>query len=308
MLIVCDRNSGYHYQKNMKTGITAFLLVFVLAFSAHAQTEMVWDTYGLGFTLPRGMKITENNSEIFSAERNDLSLAIVPFKESSVGPEELADLLIELAEEFEYDVVTDADELELDGLYGYYTEGRKDGAQAVLTALMDEAGESNYFVILVYQPSTRDMAIEMIASFYPYEGETAAATDMVWDTYGLGFTLPNGMQITENNRDMFSAERDDLLLVIIPFKEGSVGPEDLADFLIAKAERFDYDVVTDVDEVELDDLYGFYTEGEKDGGQALLVALMDEASDSNYFVILVYNDASRDLAIETMISFYPYDK
>jgi hypothetical protein len=254
------------------------------------------------------MKITENNSEIFSAERNDLSLAIVPFKESSVGPEELADLLIELAEEFEYDVVTDADELELDGLYGYYTEGRKDGAQAVLTALMDEAGESNYFVILVYQPSTRDMAIEMIASFYPYEGETAAATDMVWDTYGLGFTLPNGMQITENNRDMFTAERDDLLLVIIPFKEGSVGPEDLADFLIAKAERFDYDVVTDVDEVELDDLYGFYTEGEKDGGQALLVALMDEESDSNYFVILVYNDASRDLAIETMISFYPYDK
>lgn len=294
----------------MRTIITAFLLVFVLAFSAHAQTNMVWDTYGLGFTLPRGMTITENNSEIFSAERNDLSLAIVPFKEGTVGPEELADLLIELAEEFEYDVVTDADELELDGLYGYYTEGRKDGATAVLAALMDEESESNYFVILVYGSGTRDLAIETIASFYPYEGnnEAAAATDMVWDTYGLGFSLPSGMQITENNRDIFSAERDDLLLTIIPFKEGSVNAEDLADFLIAMAERFEYDVVTDVDEVALDELYGFYTEGEKDGGQALLVALMDEESDSNYFVILVYNGASRDLAIETMISFYPYDK
>lgn len=286
------------------------MLVFVVALSAHAQTDMVWDTYGLGFTLPRGMKITENNVEIFSAERNDLSLAIVPFKEGSVDPEDLANLLIELAEEFEYDVVTDADELELDGLYGYYTEGRKDGATAVLAALMDEESESNYFVILVYGSGTRDLAIETIASFYPYEGnnEAAAATDMVWDTYGLGFSLPSGMQITENNRDIFSAERDDLLLTIIPFKEGSVNAEDLADFLIAMAERFEYDVVTDVDEVALDDLYGFYTEGEKDGGQALLVALMDEASDSNYFVILVYNDASRELAIETMISFYPYDK
>ena len=294
----------------MKTGIATFLLVFVVALSAHAQTDMVWDTYGLGFTLPRGMKITENNVEIFSAERNDLSLAIVPFKEGSVDPEDLANLLIELAEDFDYDVVTDADELELDGLYGYYTEGRKDGATAVLAALMDEESESNYFVILVYGSGTRDLAIETIASFYPYGGnnEAAAATDMVWDTYGLGFSLPSGMQITENNRDIFSAERDDLLLTIIPFKENTVGPEDLADFLIAMAERFDYDVVTDVDEVALDDLYGFYTEGEKDGGQALLVALMDEESDSNYFVILVYNGASRDLAIETMISFYPYDK
>ena len=294
----------------MKTGIATFLLVFVVALSAHAQTDMVWDTYGLGFTLPRGMKITENNVEIFSAERNDLSLAIVPFKEGSVDPEDLANLLIELAEDFDYDVVTDADELELDGLYGYYTEGRKDGATAVLAALMDEESESNYFVILVYGSGTRDLAIETIASFYPYGGnnEAAAATDMVWDTYGLGFSLPSGMQITENNRDIFSAERDDLLLTIIPFKENTVGPEDLADFLIAMAERFDYDVVTDVDEVALDDLYGFYTEGEKDGGQALLVALMDEESDSNYFVILVYNDASRELAIETMISFYPYDK
>lgn len=284
------------------------MLVFVLAFSVHAQTDMVWDTYGLGFSLPRGMQITENNSEIFSAEGNDLSLAIVPFKESSVGPEELAELLIELADEFEYDVVTDADELELDGLYGYYTEGKKEGVQAVLVALMDEASESNYFVILVYKRNTRNTAIEMIASFYAYDEETAAATDMVWDTYGLGFSLPKGMQITENNRDMFSAERDDLLLTIISFKENTIGPEDLADFLIAMAEEFKYDVVTDVDEIELDDLYGFYTEGGKDGGQALLVALMDEESDSNYFVILVYNDVSRDLAIETMISFYPYDK
>ena len=114
----------------------------MLPFALAAQTDMVWDTYGLGFTLPRGMTITENNSEVFSAERSDLSLAIVPFKEGTVGPEELADLLIELARDFDYDVVTDVDDLQLDDLYGLYTEGTKDGAQAVLAALLDEAARA----------------------------------------------------------------------------------------------------------------------------------------------------------------------
>ena len=292
----------------MKTGIKIGIVALMLPFALAAQTDMVWDTYGLGFTLPRGMTITENNSEVFSAERSDLSLAIVPFKEGTVGPEELADLLIELARDFDYDVVTDVDDLQLDDLYGLYTEGTKDGAQAVLAALLDEGSESNYFVILVYESNTRDMAIELVASFYPYDGEVAGPTDMVWNTYGLGFALPAGMVITENNREAFSAERDDLLLSIVPFKENTVGPEELADFLIAMAEEFDYDVVTDVDELELDDLYGFYAVGTKDGGQAVLVTLMDEGSASNYFVIVVYTEARKSPAFETIFSFYPYEK
>ena len=153
----------------MKTGISIVVLGLLLSFSAYAQTDMVWDNYGLGFTLPRGMTITENNSEVFSAERDDLVLSIIPFKESSVGVEDLADFLIDLAEEFEYDVVTDVDELELYELYGFYTEGEKDGVQAFLGALLDEESASNYFVVLVYTAASRDLAIDTLASFYPYD-------------------------------------------------------------------------------------------------------------------------------------------
>lgn len=134
-----------------------------------AQTEMVWDSYGLGFTLTKGMRITQNDGETFTAEKADLFLTIVPVKNREVTEEHLAEAVIEMAVEMNYETIADADELELNDLYGYYVEGTSDGASAFVVALMDVESANNYLAVVVFTPKTRDAAIDLIVSFFAYD-------------------------------------------------------------------------------------------------------------------------------------------
>ena len=53
------------------------LLSFLLVTNLSAQVDMVWDDYGLGFSLPRGMKITENDGDFFRLEPLEKILEVV---------------------------------------------------------------------------------------------------------------------------------------------------------------------------------------------------------------------------------------
>lgn len=130
---------------------------------------MIWEDYGLGFTLENGMKITENDGETFTAEREDLFLTIVPIKDRQITEADLSDAVVTMANEMEYDRLTDADELELNDLYGYFVEGTKDGANAVVIALMDVESANNYLAIIVFTPETRNKAIKLAHSFYAFD-------------------------------------------------------------------------------------------------------------------------------------------
>ncbi|MBP6184010.1 MAG: hypothetical protein KA479_03660 [Saprospiraceae bacterium] len=144
-------------------------LLFVCLAPLNAQTDMIWDAYGLGFTLEKGMKITENDGETFTAERNDLFLTIVPIKDREITEDDLSDAVVTMAGEMDYDSLTDADELELNDLFGYYVEGTKDGAHAVVIALMDVESANNYLAVIVFTPEVRNKAIQLARSFYAYD-------------------------------------------------------------------------------------------------------------------------------------------
>lgn len=130
---------------------------------------MVWDDFGLGFSLPRGMKITENDGDTFSAESEELYLTILPIADETITENDLADAVVAMATEMEYDDLTDADDLELNDLYGFYVEGSKDGARAFVIAMMDTMSSTNYLAVIVFTPESRDRAIKLARSFYPYE-------------------------------------------------------------------------------------------------------------------------------------------
>jgi hypothetical protein len=146
--------------------IAGLLLINNLAYS---QTEMVWDSYGLGFTLAKGMRITQNDGETFSAEKPNLFLTIQPVKNMEVTVEHLAEAVIEMATAMEYESISDADELELNDLYGFYVEGTSDGASSFVVAMMDVESHNNYLAVVVFTPETRDAAIELIISFFAYD-------------------------------------------------------------------------------------------------------------------------------------------
>ena len=147
-----------------------FTLLFTgMSIGLTAQIDMIWDDYGLGFTLPRGLSITENDGDTFSAESDDFYLTIVPIADQTITELDLADAVVAMATDMEYDELTDADDLELDDLYGYYVEGEKDGARAFVIAMMDSQSTANYLAVIVFSPERREQAIRLARSFYAYE-------------------------------------------------------------------------------------------------------------------------------------------
>jgi len=144
--------------------VLALLMSAVFTIQVQAQEEWVWDEYGIGFTLSKGMKVTQNDGETFTAERDNLFLTITPIKDEEITEGDLAMAVFTMAKEMEYDGIEDADKLELDDLVGYYVEGTKDGAGASVIALLDQESESNYLVIIVFDDDSRDEAIEMAQS------------------------------------------------------------------------------------------------------------------------------------------------
>lgn len=151
--------------------VLALLMSAAISFQAQAQEEWVWDEYGIGFTLAEGMKVTQNDGETFTAERSNLFLTMAPIVDAEINEDDLAEAVIAMAVEMEYDDIEDADELELGDLVGYYVEGTKDGAGAFVIALLDAESASNYLVIIVFDDDSRDEAMEIALSLYAYDAE-----------------------------------------------------------------------------------------------------------------------------------------
>jgi hypothetical protein len=155
--------------KNYCITLTFLALAALTPVALTGQTPMLWDDWSLGFTLAPGMRITENNGEVFSAEHEELYFVIMPVEDAWADEEDLANAVIFMMEEMEFERVTDADEMEMNNLYGYFIEGKSQGVNAVVIALMDNASSHNFLVSLVFTPATRNQAIRLVESMYAYD-------------------------------------------------------------------------------------------------------------------------------------------
>ena len=156
----------------MKRNTTTFLMSLLFAlvtFSIHVQTDMVWDAYGVGFSVPKDFVEETNNREEFTAGNENIFLTIMPLADESITDDDLADAVVLMAEEMEYDRIQEGDNIDIDDFTGYYVKGKKDGVNAVLLALLDKESDTNLFVAIVYTNGYEDAAVEMAASFYAYD-------------------------------------------------------------------------------------------------------------------------------------------
>lgn len=144
------------------------LALFLSLTAVQAQTEMHWDTHGVGFTVPSNFKIETNNAEEYTASNDNLFLSITPIQDESLTKDNLADAVIAMAKEMSYDLVEEADEADVDDFTGYYVKGRKDGVNAILMALLDPNSSTNLLVAIVYDDNSMNKAVDMANSFFAY--------------------------------------------------------------------------------------------------------------------------------------------
>ncbi len=151
------------------SSLCTMLSLFLLSTSVQAQTDMEWDTHGVGFSVPNNFKIEANNAEEFTASNDNLYLSILPIQDETITKDDLVDAVDAFAKELQYDRVQEGDEIDIDDFTGYYIKGRKDGANAVLLALLDKESSTNLLVVIVYADGYENNAIKIAKSFYAYD-------------------------------------------------------------------------------------------------------------------------------------------
>lgn len=134
-----------------------------------AQTEMRWEMHGVGFTVPSDFKVSENNAEEYTASNDNLFLTIVPIQDEELSEENLAEAVLAMAKEMEYDALDEVDEIEIHDFTGYYIRGRKDGANAVVMALLDKLSSTNLLVVIVYADGHFEDAVDLAKSFVAFD-------------------------------------------------------------------------------------------------------------------------------------------
>lgn len=145
------------------------VFVCTAVLSGFTQTDMIWDTHGVGFSVPRNFQIETNNADEFTAGNDNLFLSILPIQDKTITEDELADAVVEMAEGLDYDRIQEGDAIDIDDFTGYYVKGRKDGANAVLMALLDKESSTNLLIVIVYADGYEDAAVDIAASFYAYD-------------------------------------------------------------------------------------------------------------------------------------------
>ncbi len=151
------------------SSLFTMLSLFLLTTTVSAQTDMEWDTHGVGFSVPDNFKIETNNAEEFTASNDNLYLSILPIQDETITKDDLADAVDAFAKELKYDRVQEGSEIDIDDFTGYYIKGRKDHANAVLLALLDKESSTNLLVVIVYADGYENSAVALAKSFYAYD-------------------------------------------------------------------------------------------------------------------------------------------
>ena len=134
-----------------------------------AQTAMEWTDHGIGFSVPDDFSIVTNTGEEFTAVNEHVFLTMAPIQDETITEDNLAEAVVEMAKELEYDVVDEADAIDIDDFTGYYVKGTLGSAHAVVMALMDTESSTNLLVIIAYDKGYENEALKIAASFYAFD-------------------------------------------------------------------------------------------------------------------------------------------
>jgi hypothetical protein len=128
-----------------------------------------------------------------------------------------------------------------------------------------------------------------------------AQDEYTWEDYDLQFTLPANFELTASSGEEFTAEGEGMSFSIIPFDNESIDASDITSYTIEIAASLGLDGIDDVDLIDINGFAGGYVEGNQDGVTLFMMGLIDPDSDTNFFVIIAFEEGDEnaiDLAID----------
>lgn len=161
--------------KNVLKFLLAFTMpFFILTSVAHAGSkidgtweDISWSKYNLKFSLPSGVKETENTDNKYIAESKSLTFEMYPWKDASLNEKEVADAAYaDLGVDQATVKITSKSKRDLNGFSGYEIlgSGKIDGKEVNFSVLgfIDPNSSNNFAAYILYwKDGNEDANIEI---------------------------------------------------------------------------------------------------------------------------------------------------
>jgi hypothetical protein len=166
----------------MKKLSMLFLLViffstgFVTKVSAQ-WTDLVWETYGIGFKAPSDFTLTENDHNAFTANGAIFTMSIKPWKDASItDPMKICQHALDITPGSDKKVILEQEIKHMNGLNGYegYCTATQDGKflHILVGGYLNPSNSTNFTVQLLFWDNEEhnktniDAAIYILESFH----------------------------------------------------------------------------------------------------------------------------------------------
>lgn len=137
---------------------------------SQSMVSYTWDTYKMKFEIPETFVEKANSSEKFEASNNDINLTIYPRKGENLSADGMIDALAGWVRDSKIENLSEMDLIsdQLNGYWGIYQEGTKNGWPVFLMLIVDpDYPDISFYVWVSYRQGTEDTAVKMLVSFKP---------------------------------------------------------------------------------------------------------------------------------------------
>lgn len=129
----------------LKISLSAILFIGIFSFTAitktYAQemTEYTWSDYKTKFSVPTSFTVSKSSGEQWEGSNDDITLSLFPRKGENLTQREMDKQLRTWARDesvIELGEITDVDSKKLNGYWGVFIEGKKEGLEDTVLKIL----------------------------------------------------------------------------------------------------------------------------------------------------------------------------
>ena len=145
-----------------------FCVLLSFAFASYAQglTSYTWKQHGVHFKVPGGAKILQSGNDVFEVDNDEFNVSIHLFDGSEATEDQMAELLLEAAEQQEMKDIQKAQiqEFSNSGVEGVSIEGNRSGDGICCALIMGKESHVMALVTIVYGHGLEEKANDIVNS------------------------------------------------------------------------------------------------------------------------------------------------
>ncbi|MBI5218776.1 MAG: hypothetical protein HY958_07595 [Bacteroidia bacterium] len=157
--------------------VAAVLLLGLFSFTpvtksnAQRMVQYTWDTYKTKFSVPSTFTVTKSSGDEWQGSDNDMALSIFPKTGEKMTQREMDRALKNWARDEGVGGlgdITDVDSQKLNGYWGVFIEGTKDGWPVCLMLIIDpDYTDTGLYIWISYKEGMVDTVLKILYSFIP---------------------------------------------------------------------------------------------------------------------------------------------